>query len=74
MKAYRVVVSDKAKSDIDDLFDFIVTEYKSILTANRYIDGLENAIHSLSRSAEIYRLQDNGYFKQFGDNVRRVNF
>lgn len=33
MKKYRVVVSDKAKSDIDDLFDFIVAEYKSILTA-----------------------------------------
>ena len=74
MKRFQVVLSEEAKLDIDNLFDFIVTEYKSEFTANQYINGLENTIQSLSRSAEIYRLQTAPFFKQFGDNVRRVNY
>lgn len=74
MKQFQVVVSEEAKSDIDNLFDFIVTEYKSELTANRYINGLENTIQSLSQSAEIYRLQTAPFFAQFGNNIRRVNY
>lgn len=74
MKQFQVVVSEEAKSDIDNLFDFIVTEYKSELTANRYINGLENTIQSLSQSVEIYRLQTASFFTQFGNNIRRVNY
>lgn len=74
MKKYQVVVSEEAKSDIDNLFDFIVTEYKSELTANRYINGLENTIQSLSQSAEIYQLQTSPFFTQFGNKVRRINY
>mgnify|MGYP001010534990 CR=1 FL=1 len=36
MKQFQVVVSEEAKSDIDNLFDFIVTEYKSELTFNHF--------------------------------------
>ncbi|SRR5690554_5886451 len=74
MKRFQVVVSEEAKSDIDNLFDFIVTEYKSEFTANRYISGLENTIQTLTQSAEIYQLQTTPFFKQFGDKVRRVNY
>jgi hypothetical protein len=35
MKIYRVVISEKAKNDIDDYIDFIYNEYKSPLTALR---------------------------------------
>ncbi len=74
MKQFQIVVSEEAKSDIDNLFDFIVTEYKSELTANRYINGLENRIQSLSQSAEIYQLQTSPYFAHFGKNIRRINY
>lgn len=74
MKLYQIVVSEDAKSDIDNLFEFIVTEYKSELTANRYINGLENKIQSLSQSAEIYQIQTSPYFTKFGNNVRRINY
>ena len=40
MKWFQVVLSEEAKLDIDNLFDFIVTEYKSEFTANQYINGL----------------------------------
>ncbi len=74
MKRFQVVVSEEAKSDIDNLFDFIVTEYKSEYTANRYISGLENTIQTLTQSAEIYQLQTTPFFKQFGNKVRRINY
>lgn len=74
MKQFQIVVSEEAKSDIDNLFNFIVTEYKSELTANRYINGLENRIQSLSQSADIYQIQTSPYFTKFGDNIRRINY
>lgn len=74
MKPYHIVVSEKAKADIDNLFVFIVTEYKSEHTANQYIDGLENEIKALAFSAEIYRIRTDAFFAQFGQNIRRVNY
>ncbi|MEA4950817.1 MAG: type II toxin-antitoxin system RelE/ParE family toxin [Petrimonas sp.] len=74
MKKFHVVVSEEAASDIDNLFDFIVTEYKSELTATRYINGLERTIQSLSQSPEIYRLQTASFFMQFDSKVRRINY
>lgn len=74
MNRFQVVLSEEATLDIDNLFDFIITEYKSEYTANQYINGLESTIQSLSRSAEIYRLQTAPFFKQFGKNIRRINY
>lgn len=75
MKTFTVVVSEEAKKDIDELFEFIITEYKSINTAEKYIDGLISTIKGLTNYAEIYQIQKGDYFERFGDiDVRRVNY
>jgi plasmid stabilization system protein ParE len=71
---YEIVYSETAKNDIDDLFFFIVSEYKTYNTAEKYVDGIEQAILSLELYAEIFPLQTNRFFRKYGQYVRRINY
>lgn len=73
-KKFRVFITKEAQADIDNLFNFIVTEYKTEQTANNYIDGLVIAIQELGYNGDIYRIQKSPFFEKFGTQIRRVNY
>ncbi|MFT3753708.1 MAG: type II toxin-antitoxin system RelE/ParE family toxin [Paludibacter sp.] len=71
---YNIVYSDDSKDDLIDLFNVITFEYKSPDTAKRYLQGLKNTIHSLSKSAESYSIQTRKSLQQYGPSPRRLNY
>lgn len=57
MKSYHVVINEKAREVLKELSRVIREEYKSPLTAVRYLRNLSNEIKKLKKSAESYRIQ-----------------
>ncbi|MEA4985655.1 hypothetical protein SDC9_45306 [bioreactor metagenome] len=74
MKTYQVVFTEQARKDLVSLAYIIREEYKSPLTAVRYLRNLSTEIKKLKRSAESYCIQRKKYFNQFGTQVRRLNY
>jgi len=74
MKKYRISISPVAFDDIQDLYYAIVLEYKSPLTAKRYVAGLYAEIKSLEKTAEMFVIRDDRSLLQYGYNVRRINY
>ena len=75
MKIYRVVISEKAKNDIDDYIDFIYNEYKSPLTALRNYEGLFDVIKDLSTIAgSIKYCTVKSIIDLYGVSCKRINF
>lgn len=74
MNRYSIVYSQQAYDDIEALYYVIIAEYKTYITAERYVIGLENAIKELSNKAESFAIQNSDYFKQFGNCARRINY
>ena len=70
----NIYYSKLAEKDIDGLFDFIVKEYKSPLTAARYIQGIYDEISKLSTQARIHKVETGSFYRQFGFAVRRINY
>jgi mRNA-degrading endonuclease RelE of RelBE toxin-antitoxin system len=74
MKTYKVFFTEQAREELKKLSYIIIEEYKSPLTAVRYLRNLYEEINKLKKSAESYSIQKGKYFKQFGNNVRRINY
>lgn len=74
MKRYSIIYTHNARIDIQELYFFIVSEYKTYRTAERYVDGLEKAILQLINSAESFEVQTNPSLSRYGLNVRRINY
>jgi len=72
MNKYNIVILESAIQDVSDLSNTISLDYKSPLTAVRYLRGLKTEIAKLSRSAESYSIQTRPYYRQYGFNVRRI--
>ena len=71
---YDIFISEQANNDFDDLEFVIKHEYHSPLTAFRYLQGLKNKINELKIFAEIYAIETNEFYLQFGFRVRRINY
>ena len=69
----NIFYSELAEKDINGLFDFIVEEYKSPITAARYLQGIYDKINKLSTQARIHRIEKSSFYRQFGFAVRRIN-
>ncbi len=74
MNKYSIIYSQQAKEDIEDLFYFIVSEYKTFQTAKKYVDGIEKTILKLRSSAESFQIQTHKSIIKYGANARRVNY
>jgi len=74
MKEYRIVYKQKAKEDVESLFYFIVSQYKTYRTAEKYVDGIEETILTLKRSPESFQIQSHKSISQYGVNARRINY
>ncbi len=75
MKKYDIYLSATARYDIESLYEFIISEYKSYNTADKYVTGLEETIINLSSNAHIYQIQTEPFIvQQYGNYTRRVNY
>lgn len=74
MKKYTIVYSQQAHEDIEVLYYFIINEYKTYRTAEKYVNGLERAIKQLTTKAESFRIQNNKSLDKYETNVRRINY
>lgn len=78
MDDYKVKITPRAFSDIDYIYCYIANELKAGIAADRNVNLLEEAIHSLStlpyRGAErkVGRYADRGYRQLFVKNYTVV--
>lgn len=71
---YIVIYSSNAKNDLSELSDVISYDYKSPLTSFRYIRELREKINTLKHYPESNAIRTSEYYRQFGDNTRRINY
>ncbi|GHT32237.1 hypothetical protein FACS18945_4700 [Bacteroidia bacterium] len=71
---YQIYYSEQAEKDIDELFYLITEIYQAPLTAANYVQGIYNEIKTLEYAAETYKLETDDFYRQFGFNVRRINY
>jgi len=70
----NIFYSKVAEQDIDDLFYVIAEDYKSSLTAVKYVQGIYDEIDKLSTQAKIHKIEKGVFYRQFGLAVRRINY
>jgi mRNA-degrading endonuclease RelE of RelBE toxin-antitoxin system len=71
MMLYNIEYTQKAHNDLRALSYAIAEQYKSPVTAVRYID---DAIKKLTYSAKSYRIQHSQSLLQYGPSPCRVNY
>ena len=74
MRKYKIVYSEKAAEDLDNLFNAITVDYQSPITAFRYTQGIIDKIESLAIVPTAFAIRHNQLFQQYGFNARRVNY
>ena len=74
MKKYKIVVSDQAKKDLDNLSNVISYKYKSPITSKRYVMGIISEMAKLSVGAESHPIQYSVEMRQYQPLPRRLNF
>ena len=74
MRKYEIVYSQEASEDLDNLFNAIIVDYQSPLTAFRYTQGIIDTIESLVIVPTAFAIRHNRSLQQYGFNVRRVNY
>ena len=74
MNKYSVVISEQAQQDLRDLSNAISFEYKSPLTAIKYLRGIYNEMRKLRLIAGLLPVQKSPYFMQYGFNVKRLRY
>jgi plasmid stabilization system protein ParE len=74
MNKYTVVISEQAQQDLRDLSNAISFEYKSPLTAVKYLRGIYDEMRKLRLIAGLLPVQKSAYFLQYGFNVKRLKY
>jgi hypothetical protein len=74
MNKYSVVISEQAQQDLRDLSNTISFEYKSPLTAVKYLRGIYDEMRKLRLIAGLLPVQKSAYFLQYGLNVKRLRY
>ncbi|GHT06956.1 hypothetical protein FACS189423_11770 [Bacteroidia bacterium] len=71
---YTISYSDEADQDLENLAYAISVNYKSPLTAFRYIQGIIETIKQMAKHPEAYPIRFNLSLMQYGMSVRRINY
>jgi plasmid stabilization system protein ParE len=75
MTQYRVLLSDEAWDDLERLLLVIAKDYKSPLTAQRYIAAVWDKILKLQNFAgSIALYSHSGLQQRYGRSLRRINY
>ncbi|GAB6011260.1 type II toxin-antitoxin system RelE/ParE family toxin [Viscerimonas tarda] len=71
---YKIQYSEESRIDIKELGYVIREKYNAPITAAKYIIGIIHEIKQLTTNPEIYAIQTRQSLKQYGHNVRRLNY
>ena len=74
MKRHKVVYSQEAIADRDELFDVIAYDFQAPATAIKYIQELVDTVKQLQVFPEAFPIQTNSTLSRYGANVRRINY
>ena len=74
MKTYKIVYSQEAVADRDELFEVIKYDFHAPLTAFKYTQELIDTITKLQFFPEAYPVQTHPFLSRYGTNVRRINY
>ena len=74
MKRYDVVITENAQQDLRNLSNVIIFEYKSPVTAIKYLRGIYDQFRCLQFNAESLKIQTSKSYLKFGFNTRRINY
>jgi hypothetical protein len=74
MKRYAVRITTSAQNDIYQVIDHISNIYKALLTAEKFLTGLYDAIFSLENIAESIRISTKTGILKYGINARSIIF
>ncbi|MDR1811101.1 MAG: type II toxin-antitoxin system RelE/ParE family toxin [Prevotella sp.] len=71
---YKIYYSIDAQIDRAELYNIIAVDYASPMAAVRYIQGIIDTVNTLKKDAPIYQIQTRASLRQYGQNVRRINY
>ena len=71
MRSYTVRISRKARRDVEDLSDFLLT-VMSMEGARKYLDTMIDEVMSLSVFADLYRVSPMADIRQYHPKARRM--
>ena len=71
---YSFEYSEEAKTDLRNLANTIIYEYKSPVTAFNYLQGIIDTIKNLCNYPKVYAICSASSLLQYGHFVRRVNY
>ena len=71
---YRIEYSANANEDMRELFYFIAHEKGMPNTAQKYLQGLKEAIENIAKYPTAFSVRNYRSLFQFGYNVRIVNY
>lgn len=75
MNKYRIIISEIAQNDLENLSNAISFEYKAPETAIKYLREIFALINTLSYNADIFQLQTRPIIvNTYGSFVRRINY
>jgi plasmid stabilization system protein ParE len=75
MKTFTVIFTPVAKADINNLRRYIIEELGIPMTADRYVEGIYNAIQKLSYFADSFAISQQEYIQnRYGPAARTINF
>ena len=75
MKQFKIVYSEKAIADRENLFNTIVYEFHAPLTAFKYVQGLIDTIDKLKNFPEAFPIKPDVHsLMQYGSFVRTISF
>ena len=70
---FQVVLTNQAKADLIGIYRYIANDLQSPQTAEGQLSRLENAISSLDRMPERYRVYDHEKWKERNLRIMPVN-
>jgi plasmid stabilization system protein ParE len=74
MSKYKVIISEQAQEDLENLSDIISNQYRSPITSIKYLRGIYSELKHLSRNPEIYSIQTRKSLQAYGPFPRRLNY
>jgi len=75
MQQFEVLILEEALADIDEVFDYIAYELKSLDTAIDYRFGLLEKINSLKINANLFAPSSREFLKlRYGPDVYSINY
>jgi hypothetical protein len=72
--SYEVSISENADAEFAKYIAFIISEYKSPITATKHHDGIMRTIRELRKNPFVNAIRYNSFLQKYGYGIKRANF